>query len=137
MVGGPAARALWAAPAVPWRLQPTAAATAACHLLDRHRRSRRWAFEPWVWEDNGNTRASTEGVVTGYASRQIPVGAVIIDSPWETAYNNLVWDTTRYPNPQEMINQFHASGVKVIIWTTAFVDTDADVYATVKRKCSA
>ena len=22
----------------------------------------RWAFEPWVWEDNGNTQASTRRV---------------------------------------------------------------------------
>ena len=94
----------------------------------------RWAFEPWAWEDNGNTRSSIEGVVSGYASRQIPVGAVIIDSPWETGYNTLVWDTTRYPNPQDMINQFHASAVKVLMWTTAFVDTDADVYAMVQQQ---
>ena len=94
----------------------------------------RWAFEPWVWEDNGNTRASIEGVVKGYTDRQIPVGAVIIDSPWETTYNTLVWDTTRYPSPPAMISQFHAAGVKVIMWTTAFVDTDADVYPTVKQR---
>src|SRR5262249_20092029 len=35
----------------------------------------RWAFEPWVWEDNTNTRASTETLVADYVSRQIPVGA--------------------------------------------------------------
>ncbi|MES1207594.1 MAG: TIM-barrel domain-containing protein, partial [Pseudomonadota bacterium] len=93
----------------------------------------RWAFEPWAWEDNGNTRASTEGVVNGYLSRQIPIGAVIIDSPWETGYNTLVWDTARYPSPADMITQFHAKGVKVIMWTTGFVDTDTDVYQTVKQ----
>ena len=43
--------------------------------------------------------ASTESVIAGYISRQIPVGAVIIDSPWETTYNTLAWDTTRYPSP--------------------------------------
>lgn len=94
----------------------------------------RWAFQPWVWEDNGNTRATTEMVVNGYMSRQIPVGAVIIDSPWETSYNTLVWDTSIYPDPADMIRQFHAKGVKVIMWTTAFVDTDADVYQMVKQQ---
>ncbi|HVY38128.1 MAG TPA: TIM-barrel domain-containing protein [Polyangia bacterium] len=94
----------------------------------------RWAFEPWVWEDNGNTRASTEMVVGGYQSRHIPVGAVIIDSPWETGYNTLVWDTARYPDPAAMIAQFHANGVKVIMWTTGFVDDDTSVYQTVKQK---
>lgn len=50
----------------------------------------RWAFEPWVWEDNTNTQASTLNLVQGYLDRQIPVGAVIDDSPWETRYNNLI-----------------------------------------------
>src|SRR6185295_5008859 len=62
------------------------------------------------------------------------VGAVIVDSPWETAYNTLVWDATRYPSPPDMISQFHAQGVKVIMWVTAFVNTDADVYQTVKQQ---
>ena len=94
----------------------------------------RWAFEPWAWEDNTNTRQSTESLIAGYVSRQIPVGAVIIDSPWETTYNTLAWDTTRYPSPQAMIAGFHAQGVKVVMWLVAFVDTDAPPYTTVKQQ---
>jgi alpha-glucosidase (family GH31 glycosyl hydrolase) len=94
----------------------------------------RWAFEPWAWEDNTNTRQSTESLIAGYTSRQIPVGAVIIDSPWETAFNTLAWDTTRYPSPQAMITGFHAQGVKVVLWLIALVDTDAPQYATVKQQ---
>jgi alpha-D-xyloside xylohydrolase len=94
----------------------------------------RWAFEPWAWEDNTNTRQSTESLIAGYISRQIPVGAVIIDSPWETTFNTLSWDTTRYPSPQAMIDGFHTQGVKVIMWLTAFVDTDAPQYQTVKTQ---
>lgn len=94
----------------------------------------RWAFEPWAWEDNTNTRQSTESVITGYLSRQIPVGAVIIDSPWETTYNTLVWDTTRYPSPTAMISAFHAEGVKVVMWLVAVVDTDAPQHQTVKTQ---
>jgi alpha-glucosidase (family GH31 glycosyl hydrolase) len=94
----------------------------------------RWAFEPWAWEDDTNTRQSTESVITGYLSRQIPVGAVIVDSPWETTYNTLTWDTTRYPSPAAMISGFHAEGVKVVMWLVAVVDTDASQYQTVKTQ---
>ena len=82
----------------------------------------RWAFEHWVWEDNTNTQSSTQNLVKGYLDRNIPVGAVIIDSPWETAYNNFVWDAGRYPNPQQMINDLHTKGVRVILWITGFVN---------------
>ncbi len=94
----------------------------------------RWAFEPWAWEDNTNTRQSTESLIAGYISRQIPVGAVIIDSPWETTYDTLVWDTTRYPSPQAMIAGFHAQGVKVLMWLVAFVDTDAPTHQMVRQQ---
>ena len=94
----------------------------------------RWAFEPWAWEDNTNTEQSTESVIAGYLSRQIPVGAVIVDSPWETTYNTLAWDTSRYPSPETMISAFHAEGVKVVMWLVAVVDTDAPQYQTVKTQ---
>jgi alpha-glucosidase (family GH31 glycosyl hydrolase) len=94
----------------------------------------RWAFEPWAWEDTTNTRQSTESLISGYLSRQIPVGAVIVDSPWETTYNSLAWDTTRYPSPQAMVSGLHAQGVKVVMWLVAFVDTDAPQYAMVRQQ---
>lgn len=43
----------------------------------------RWAFEPWIWEDYGNTKSSVMELVDTYEAYGIPVGAVIIDSPWE------------------------------------------------------
>ena len=94
----------------------------------------RWAFEPWVWEDNTNTRFSSEALVKGYKDRNIPVGAIIIDSPWETYYNTLKWDTSRYSNPQQMIDQFHSQGVKVIMWITGFVNNDSPDYDFVKNQ---
>jgi hypothetical protein len=94
----------------------------------------RWAFEPWVWEDNTNTRTSAENLVQNYQSRSIPVGAVMIDSPWETYCNTLVWDTSRYSNPQQMIDNFHAQGIKVIMWITGFVNNDSPDYSYVKSQ---
>jgi len=78
----------------------------------------RWAFEPWVWEDNKNTREAALNLVKGYRDRGIPVGTIIIDSPWETAYNSFAWDKERYPQPQKMINELHHYGVRVVMWIT-------------------
>jgi hypothetical protein len=92
----------------------------------------RWAFEPWVWEDNTNTRSAAENLVQGYLDRNIPVGAVIIDSPWETCHNTFEWNTDSYPNPQQMIDGFHAQGVRVVVWITGFVNGDCPDYDFVK-----
>src|SRR5215218_4577498 len=46
----------------------------------------RWAFEPWISKDI-STGADTRDFVKGFQDRDIPVGAVVLDSPWETNYN--------------------------------------------------
>ena len=46
----------------------------------------RWVFEPWISKDISD-RADTYAFVDGFRERGIPVGAVVLDSPWETHYN--------------------------------------------------
>lgn len=82
----------------------------------------RWAFSHIVWEDSlNNTKGATE-IVDAYLSRNIPVGAVIIDSPWSTAYNDFNWDLERYGNPQAMIEYFKGKNVKVMLWLTGVLN---------------
>ncbi|MBI2497267.1 MAG: hypothetical protein HYV75_04870, partial [Opitutae bacterium] len=81
-----------------------------------------WAFQPWVWEDNGNTQQSTLSLVDGYRTRGIPVGAVIVDSPWSTAYNDFNWDAARYPDPAGLVQALRERGVRVVMWLTGTVN---------------
>lgn len=88
----------------------------------------RWALGHIVWEDSINTQDAAMMLVGGYLKRNIPVNAIIIDSPWSTAYNNFIWNTVRYPNPQEMIDSFSKNRVKTILWLTGCVNlTGKDV----------
>jgi len=80
-------------------------------------------MEPWVWEDE-STQESALALVDGYLERDIPVGAVIIDSPWATGYSTFEWDTTMYPDPQAMIDEMHSKGVKVFMWTVPGINVD-------------
>jgi hypothetical protein len=47
------------------------------------RHTPRWAFEPWISKDISSTD-DTYAFVSGFQDRGIPVGAVVLDSPWET-----------------------------------------------------
>ena len=49
----------------------------------------RWAFEPWVWEDYENADNSLLRLVNQYEEHEIPVGAVIIDCPWEAGVGKI------------------------------------------------
>lgn len=87
-----------------------------------------WAFKPWVWEDNDNTQSTIESIVNTYLDDDIPVGAVIIDSPWSNYYNDFIWNTTQYPDALSMVSDFNDKGVKVIMWMTGFINSDSPDY---------
>ncbi len=85
----------------------------------------RWAYEPWVWEDEENTAEAVRDLVDGYQRRGIPVGAVIIDSPWQTNYSTFQFNRD-YPDPGKLISDLHGRGVKVLLWTTCFVNVSSE-----------
>ncbi len=82
-----------------------------------------WVFEHWVWEDE-STQESALQIVDDYLARDIPVSAIIIDSPWETGYNTFEWDTALFPDAQAMIDSFHSRDVKVLLWITGIINID-------------
>jgi alpha-glucosidase (family GH31 glycosyl hydrolase) len=81
----------------------------------------RWAYEPWVWEDELHSDQAVRDLVDGYRQRDIPVGAIIVDSPWETNYNTFQFGPD-YPDPGGLIGELHAQGVRVLLWSTPFVN---------------
>ena len=61
----------------------------------------RWAFEPWYSQDY-STAEETLDIVQTSLDHGIPVGVVVLDSPWETNYNTFEFDENpgRYPNAE-------------------------------------
>lgn len=82
----------------------------------------RWAYEPWVWEDDEHTAAATIALVDGYRERDIPVGVVIVDSPWQTNYNTFEM-TPAFGDPTVLMRQLRDRNVKAIFWATGFINT--------------
>jgi len=86
-----------------------------------------WVFGHVVWEDESTTEG-TYALVQGYLEHGIPVDGVIIDSPWETAYNNFEWDEELYPQPQKLIDDLHRNDVYVTMWITEMVNFEDPGY---------
>ena len=84
-----------------------------------------WSLQHRVWEDSLNTQQAVINLVDDYKKHKIPVGSIIIDSPWSTAYNNFEWDNRLYPNPQKLIDDLHSQNVKVVIWFTSVLNSTA------------
>lgn len=91
-------------------------------IADPPRFTPRWAFEPWISKDISD-RDDTEQFVDGFLSRNIPVGALVLDSPWETHYNTLIPNPDRYGDFQSLVDQLHAQDIKLVLWTTQMVNT--------------
>jgi alpha-glucosidase (family GH31 glycosyl hydrolase) len=85
----------------------------------------RWAYEPWVWEDEDNNAQAVRDLVAGYKQRDIPVGAVIIDSPWQTNYNTFQFNDD-YPDPAGLVTELHSQGIRVLLWATPFLNVTSD-----------
>ena len=82
----------------------------------------RWAFEPWISKDISDG-PDTYAFVDGFIERDIPVGAVVLDSPWETQYNTFIPNEERYPAFDQMVQDMHDRDVRVVLWMTQMVNT--------------
>ena len=91
-------------------------------IADPPRFTPRWAFEPWISKDISD-RDDTEQFVDGFLSRNIPVGALVLDSPWETQYNTLIPNPDRYGDFQSLVDDLHAQDIKIVLWTTQMINT--------------
>ena len=84
----------------------------------------RWAFEPWISKDI-STGADSYAFVDGFVQRNIPVGVLVLDSPWETNYNTFVPNPARYPAFAQMVSEFRQRGVRTVLWVTQMVNEES------------
>lgn len=98
-------------------------------LADPARYTPRWAFEPWISKDISNTM-DTYDFVRGFRERDIPVGVVVLDSPWETQYNTFIPSNLQYPGFARLISDLRAMNIRTVLWVTQMVNSmsfDAEV----------
>jgi len=83
-----------------------------------------WAFRPWISKDISDG-PDTYSFVDGFVTRDIPVGAVVLDSPWETNYNTFIPNEERYPNFKQMTDDLHADNIKLVLWVTQMINHES------------
>jgi alpha-D-xyloside xylohydrolase len=88
------------------------------------------------WRDVNADQAQVVGDVAEFKKLDIPLGTIWIDNPWEpqppgntrringsACTNTGRFDPTFFPDPQAMIDEIHAQGVKFGLWVTSHVGT--------------
>jgi len=94
-----------------------------------------WAHRHWAWvSSDDSNQTSVLANLDGYLTRNIPVGAVNVDSAWSTGFNDFIFNPDKFPDGKAMIDEIHAKGSRVIFWVTSMVDTDSPNYQEATEK---
>ncbi|MBB3117929.1 TIM-barrel domain-containing protein [Pseudoduganella violacea] len=88
----------------------------------------RWAFGNFASRFGYHTEAETRATVDKFIEEKIPLDAIVLDLYWfgktvKGTMGNLAWDKDSFPNPQKMMADLTAKGVKTVVITEPFVLT--------------
>ena len=88
-----------------------------------------WAFAPQQWRNEVNGTAEVMDDLAKARQHGVPVGVMWIDRPWEKTYHDFVFDPARFAEPQAMLDELRAQGIRTIVWTAPYQTPASDVFA--------
>lgn len=88
----------------------------------------RWAFGNFSSRFGYHSQEEVENTIKKFEQNNVPVDAIILDLYWfgkgiKGTMGNLDWDKDNFPNPDKMIADLNAKGIKTILITEPFVLT--------------
>ncbi len=81
-----------------------------------------WALSPMHWRNEWASDVAAIGDATELRRRHIPASCLWIDNPWQISYNDFRIDPKRFTDPPAMMAKLAALGLKVIGWTTPYLE---------------
>ncbi len=84
-----------------------------------------WGYGFWKSRDVHEDREAVLDDHAGFRRHDIPLDAIVIDSPWATQYNSWEINPHQLPEAEEMIRRFRADGVRTVLWCTPWVNLDS------------
>ncbi len=84
-----------------------------------------WAYGHWKSRDVYEHQDDVEDDWRGYRENELPLDAIVIDSPWETQYNSWRFNPHQFPNAPGMIEEMREDGVRTVVWVTPWVNLES------------
>lgn len=84
-----------------------------------------WGYGFWKSRDIHDHQDQVEEDVHGCRWHEIPVDAVVLDSPWETNYNTWRPNPHQFPDFAGMVGRLRGDGVRTVVWVTPWVNVDS------------
>ena len=83
-----------------------------------------WTFGLWKSRDVHHNQDSVFTDIEKLRKYKIPASVLVIDSPWETGYNNFKVNTQQFENPESMFNRIKKLGFNLGLWLTPFINKE-------------
>jgi alpha-D-xyloside xylohydrolase len=115
----------------PLRLEFHCAATPAARLRALCRQTGfpallpEWGYGFWKSRDVHEDQAAVFEDFDGLRRHQIPLDAVVIDSPWATQYNSWEFNPHQFEDAPAMVARMRVDGVRTVLWCTPWVNLDS------------
>jgi alpha-glucosidase (family GH31 glycosyl hydrolase) len=84
-----------------------------------------WAYGHWKSRDVYEHQRDVESDWHGYRRNELPLDAIVIDSPWETQYNTWEFNPHQFPDAPGLIRDMRADGVRTVVWVTPWMNLDS------------
>ncbi|MEZ4315633.1 MAG: glycoside hydrolase family 31 protein, partial [Polyangiaceae bacterium] len=81
-----------------------------------------WALGPWVWRDENKDQAEFLSDANTIRDLDLATTAMWIDRPYATAVNTFDFEPAQFPDPEAMIAEAHALGLRLALWHTPYLD---------------
>lgn len=116
---GPLTLTIFADPTPAARLRALCRSTGFPALLPE------WAYGFWKSRDVHEDTDAVMDDFLGFTGAQIPLDAIVIDSPWATQYNSWQFNPHQFPDAAAMVARMRAAGVRTVLWCTPWVNLDS------------
>jgi alpha-glucosidase (family GH31 glycosyl hydrolase) len=84
-----------------------------------------WGYGHWKSRDVYEHQRDVEEDWRGYRDHDLPLDAIVIDSPWETQYNTWRFNPHQFPDPAGLISAMRADGVRTVVWVTPWTNLES------------
>jgi len=82
-----------------------------------------WSFAPWKSRDVHRSREEVLEDAELTRKHDLPGSVIVIDSPWETGYNDFILNQRQFSDPAAMFARLRQLGFESCLWLTPFVNT--------------
>lgn len=84
-----------------------------------------WGYGFWKSRDVYEHQDDVADDYEGMRRHDIPLDAVVIDSPWATQYNTWKFNPYQFPDAPGLIRRMRGDGVRTVVWATPWVNLDS------------